>query len=323
MNPLVATIIVPTYNRLNELRMTLDSLVNQDCKYSFEVIVVDDGSEENTKSVINQYIGKLDIKYSFQEDKGFRAAAARNMGIKLANGEICVFIDNGIILHSKAIQEHIDIHKNSNNPCVVLGYVYGFDVEKKDELLLHDIIVNNSTDKAIVILEEKKFYDVREAYYNELGDDLSTWPAPFIICWSGNLSVSRENLIAVGLFDENYTTWGGEDIDLGISLFKNNVKYVLSRKASSIHYPHIKAHNWDNDRKIETNEFKDEVRIKSINSATSVDVNSLLTIFGVKRERENLKKKKEYMAKKHSIKEIEYWMEHWDPVELNKALMGI
>jgi len=323
MNTVTATIVVPTFNRLNELMITLDSLVNQNCKYPFEVIVVDDGSAEDTKSVINQYMDKLELKYCFQEDKGFRAAAARNMGIELARGEICIFIDNGIILHSKAIEEHIDTHLNVADPCVVLGYVYGLDIDKEDEQLLHDIIANNSPAEAIEISKNKQFYDLRETYYKELGDDLSKWPAPFVICWGGNLSISTKVLIEVGMFDESYTTWGEEDVDLGVALFKNNVKYILSRKACGIHYPHIKAHNWDSQKKITTDEFHKNMMKKQGDNAVSVDVASLLVLFSNKKEHAILENKKKYMAKKYSIKEIEFWMKYWDPVELNKALMQL
>ena len=70
-----ATVVIPTYNRLQELKLTLDSLVLQKCSYPFEVIVADDGSYENTKAVIDEYIGKLNIRYVFQEEKGFRAVS--------------------------------------------------------------------------------------------------------------------------------------------------------------------------------------------------------------------------------------------------------
>lgn len=284
-----ASVIIPTYNRLTELKMTLDSLLKQNSKHPFEVIVADDGSAVNTKGIVDMYIGELNIRYCFQEDKGFRAAAARNMGIKLSDGEICIFVDNGIILHSKAIEYHIEAHLHEKEPCVVLGYVYGFEIKEEEIEELKDVILKNNPDDAIGILEAKKLFDIREIYYQELGDDLSRWPAPFAICWTCNLSVPKDILIKVGMFDEYFTTWGNEDDDLGLSLLENNVKFVLERSASSIHYPHDKVHAWN------TENYRIEV--------------------------ERVRIKKEYMLKKHPIRPMELWTKVWRVVDLNKALL--
>jgi len=157
-----ATVVIPTYNRLQELKLTLDSLVLQKCSYPFEVIVADDGSYENTKAVIDEYIGKLNIRYVFQEEKGFRAGTARNMGIALVKGEICIFIDNGVLFHSCAIKSHIEVHEKEIKPCLVSGYVHGFEVEKDKGGEFQEIVISYSTDEAIGILSSKGILDIRE-----------------------------------------------------------------------------------------------------------------------------------------------------------------
>jgi glycosyltransferase involved in cell wall biosynthesis len=269
--------------------MTLDSLVTQKSKYEFEVIVADDGSADNTKAVVDKYIGRLNISYCFHEDKGFRASATRNMGIKLSRSPLCIFIDNGIILHSKAVEAHVEVHLSEKSPCVVLGYVYGFEVERGKESELEDIIAKNTPDEAIRILNEKQFYDRRESYYRELGDELHNWPAPFLISWTCNLSVPKDILMSVGMFDEYFTSWGGEDNDLGLSLLENNVKFVLSRKASSVHFPHEKSGQW------ETNFEAESARAKV---------------------------KMEYMLKKHPIRAMELWMSAENEIQLNRQLLA-
>jgi len=292
-----ASVIIPTYNRLDELKLTLDSLVSQQSSYEFEVIVADDGSYEDTKSLIDRYIGNLNIKYCFQEDKGFRAGSARNMGIKLSKGDICIFIDNGIILHSQAIESHINTHINEQVPCIVLGYVYGFETEKGREEELISIITQNSPDDAIDMLRRAEMYDIRESCYQVLGSDLWKWPAPFVVCFSCNLSVTRDMLIKVDMFDEFFTGWGSEDLDLGLSLFKSGVKFILSRGASSIHYPHKKYHSFDVP-----------VSLENMNRTQLYEVM-------------NHRKKERHMLKKHPIRPMELWINITDPVELNRALL--
>ena len=288
----LASIIVPTYNRIDELQLTLDSIANQVCKYSFEVIVADDGSSEDTKSVVNEYIGVLNIKYCFQEDKGFRAAAARNMGIKLAEGELCIFVDSGIILHPKSVEEFVSIYLEENN-CAIVGYIYGFETSEMSQKRIEElryVIETNSFDNAIPMLREKKFLDAREYIFQALGDELHQWPAPFIVFWSGNMAVPRKILLEIGMFDEYFNTWGGEDTELGLSLQKAGAKFILARNACAVHYPHEinKSNLW--------------------NTNPEEALNRLI-------------EKQLYMLKKHPITAMKFYMKIYEPITLNKVLM--
>lgn len=86
------SVIVPTYNRADELRRCLDSLVSQTIE-DFEVVVCDDGSTDNTSKVVNDYTSLLDITYSFAENFG-GPARPRNRGIRLARAAYIAFLDS-------------------------------------------------------------------------------------------------------------------------------------------------------------------------------------------------------------------------------------
>ena len=84
------TIVIPSYNRGHIVGRAIESVLNQ--SYSdFEIIVVDDGSTDNTKEVVSQYIDSR-INYFFQENSG--VSVARNNGSKLAKGDYLVFLDS-------------------------------------------------------------------------------------------------------------------------------------------------------------------------------------------------------------------------------------
>jgi len=84
------TIVIPSYNRGHIVGRAIESVLNQ--SYSdFEIIVVDDGSTDNTKEVVCQYMDSR-IHYFFQENSG--VSAARNTGSKLAKGDYLVFLDS-------------------------------------------------------------------------------------------------------------------------------------------------------------------------------------------------------------------------------------
>lgn len=93
MTPPTVSVIVPTYNRAHLLPECLDSILSQSFR-DFEIVVIDDGSTDNTKALVNSYIARFEgkIRYFYQRNMG--AAAARNRGIKVAAGELIAFCDS-------------------------------------------------------------------------------------------------------------------------------------------------------------------------------------------------------------------------------------
>jgi len=95
------SVIVPTYNRADEIKELLKSLAKQKLPFNeFEIIIVDDGSTDNTKEVIEEFKNKFDlnIKIFFQSHKG--PGEARNLGMKNAKGKYFVFVDSDCIADS-------------------------------------------------------------------------------------------------------------------------------------------------------------------------------------------------------------------------------
>ena len=85
------SIIVPFYNESKNINISIDSLLRQSFN-DFEVILVDDGSTDDSKEKIYEKIRNDDrFKYFYQENKG--VSAARNLGLKVARGEYISFID--------------------------------------------------------------------------------------------------------------------------------------------------------------------------------------------------------------------------------------
>ena len=141
----LCTVIVPTYNRSGLLRHTLDALVRQTLGTGqFEVIVVDDGSSDDTAAVVAGYSGRLNVSYYFQPDEGYRLAAARNLGVRHARGPICVFVDSGVVLHSGALDAYLRAHQQAAQPVAVIGYAYCFNENNEDgEEILAEIDFGN------------------------------------------------------------------------------------------------------------------------------------------------------------------------------------
>src|SRR5687767_7050789 len=158
-------IIIPTYNRRKHLEATLTSILNQsvDAKL-INVIIVDDGSSDGSNEVVEQYADRLNLKYFYQEDKGYRAGRARNVGLRNSSEDVFLLIDSGIVLESTCIEKHLRLHHKFCEPISVIGYVYGFDNEESDLNELEGIIgkLKNIDDVIRHLDKIKKFLDVRE-----------------------------------------------------------------------------------------------------------------------------------------------------------------
>jgi len=104
------SVIIPIYNRPDEIVELLESLTLQSAKSLFEVIIIEDGSEYSCEEVIHPYFNQLDLHYYTQTNQG--PGPARNTGAAKAKGEYLIFFDSDCIIPSNYFNnviEHLDI----------------------------------------------------------------------------------------------------------------------------------------------------------------------------------------------------------------------
>lgn len=117
--PLIS-IVIPVYNIESYIKQTLDSVMSQDYK-NFEIILVDDGSTDKTLAVCKAIsFNNSRIKVIHQDNKG--VSAARNNGIKNANGEYISFVDGDDIVAPNLIARMYQVMKNTEVDLVTSGY---------------------------------------------------------------------------------------------------------------------------------------------------------------------------------------------------------
>ncbi|WNO11325.1 glycosyltransferase [Teredinibacter sp. KSP-S5-2] len=234
------SIVIPTYNRNRLLDLSLLSLVNQIFpKDKYEVIVVDDGSNPKADVVVKKYESVIDLTYLYQDDQGFRVSKARNLGIKASKYKTILFIDCGVLCGPDVVSEHYALHKKRS--IVAMGLPFCFETGKGippeiDKLL--DLGELNIIFK--LMGDDKAYIDPRYIFFQKYNFDLSNMKTPWIFAWTCHLSVSKSSLINVGGFDENFKSWGGEDVELAIRLYDNDNKFVVARDVKTFHIPHDK-----------------------------------------------------------------------------------
>lgn len=96
------SIIIPLYNRPDEIKELLHSLLSQTYQ-DFEVIIVEDGSTRPAKHIIERYADRLDVKYFFKENEG--QGKARNYGFERAKGDFFIVFDSDILVPADYLQK--------------------------------------------------------------------------------------------------------------------------------------------------------------------------------------------------------------------------
>lgn len=184
INPLVS-VIIPTYNCARYITEAIESVLNQTCK-DFEIIIIDDGSTDNTGNIINDYIEKnYTIKYFYQKNKG--PAAARNNGLSKARGEYIAFLDSDDIWLPEFL--HKLVSKIESNP--ETGFIYcGCLFVSAEREIIPDYIRRNYFVRGNIVLDLFCNY--------------------FLM--TGSVVIRKQCLDKVGYFNEKLLV--GEDYDL-------------------------------------------------------------------------------------------------------------
>ena len=150
MNHLIS-IIIPTYNVENYISKGLYSCINQTYK-NIEIIVVDDGSIDNTCNIVEEYIKKDNRIHLYKKDNT-GVSATRNLGINKANGDYCIFLDSDDWLVDNTIE--VLVNNINDNDLVMCSYSNYVNDKFKEARHYDSIILGKNY---ILICASKKEY---------------------------------------------------------------------------------------------------------------------------------------------------------------------
>lgn len=124
------SVIVPTYNEEKHIRACLDSIIENDLK-EIEIIVINDGSTDSTKEILEEYKNKYDIiKVIEKENEG--QGSARNIGIDLAKGEFLTFVDADDEIHNNMLSKMYEKLQKEQADICVCDY---FEINKDNKVV--------------------------------------------------------------------------------------------------------------------------------------------------------------------------------------------
>jgi len=248
------SVIVTAYKRPMHLWLTLLGLQRQSVGFD-EVIIADDGSGEEVRSVIVRFAARGNVRtvHVWQRHEESRRARSRNNAIRAATGDYLVFLDQDCLPSSDFLKAHVSLRKEGFfrvGACVFL------DEEKTARLSEEEV----ATGRYETLLDETEMKNLRKAqrkdnFYSFFRRRL--WPIKFKPkLRSGNFSIHRADLLKVNGFDENFVGWGQEDDDLGRRLYLAGMvseSVVASAVTFHLHHPHPPdaAARWRDGRNVQ------------------------------------------------------------------------
>jgi glycosyltransferase involved in cell wall biosynthesis len=211
------SVVIPTYNRQEVLAKALEGYLAQSTpELIHELIVVDDGSTDETESRVREFSQRslFPIRYLRQPNKG--PAAARNLGIQQARSNLILFTDSDIVPERDLVEQHIRWHQN--HPALsmaVLGYVtWPLQIRPTPFMRWY----GERQMFAFQPLQNKK-------------EEIS-----FHFFYTCNISLKTEFLRTCGQFDEDFKSAAYEDIELGYRLTKCDLKLFYNPAAVGYHH---------------------------------------------------------------------------------------
>ncbi|WNQ12853.1 glycosyltransferase family 2 protein [Paenibacillus aurantius] len=271
------SIIIPTYNKKTEVRLTLHSLEKQTFDLSrMEVILVDDGSTDGTLESLQGYYPAYFLQ-CLRSDSNTGRSASRNRGIHAASAPLLIFLDAEMIVEPDFVANHMKYQEGADN-LVVTGVFTGFRglysilspsfkysqfkhcrriVRKWPSIRKHcttartlkRYIKRSGRPKQLVRLahidsgQYKKLSFEKSFYYKKhvlahFGPELKGFHLPWIGFLTGNISVKKALVEKAGYFDENFQGYGFEDWELGFRLFQNGARFYAGEGIVCYHQEH-------------------------------------------------------------------------------------
>jgi glycosyltransferase involved in cell wall biosynthesis len=242
-------LLISTYNWPEALELVLKSLQNQTVKPD-EVLIADDGSTHETKSLIEVFTQQNDllIKHIWHKDGGFRKSIILNKAISKTDCDYIIQLDGDCVMHSNFIEDHITNAKQKQ-------YLFGSRVNIQQRYLT-ELFSKKNIDFGVFSSGIKKrtrniHSSILGSFYkptNELSEKLR----------GCNVSFWRADFIKINGYNEDMIGWGREDSEMVVRLLNNGIV------GKRLRYMAIIYHIWHYEKSRERYNINDEIQRTAI-----------------------------------------------------------
>lgn len=231
------SVIIPYYNRIALLRNTLLALAHQvDMEGEYEIVVVDDGSDERIDGFIAGLGIDVPVHYHYFE-RGPHSCLSfvRNRGIERSIGVLLVFIDCDIVVMPDFLKNQYAMYEAAKGTEI-------FQIGMRRSFLGGALLTIDE-----MIRVQSYTEDMRRNVFSRFSENLQIYEFVWMLAYGCNLSASREIMVKYGAFDEKLIKWSLEDNDIAYKLSRNGVKFVYNPCTEVYHqYHEFKETNFAN-----------------------------------------------------------------------------
>lgn len=206
------SLIITTYNNPSALEKVAESALRQ-ARCPDEVLIADDGSGEETASVVKAFAAKaaFPVIHVWQEDRGFRAAKIRNKAIGRSSGDYLILLDGDCVMNRHFVADHLELAEKG---CFIQGKRIHVNKKAVASFAAGDV------DSPLALL--------RMALTGKISNSHHLMRLPYYPGFknrklkgikSCNMSVFKSDIVAVNGFNEDFEGWGNEDSELACRFF--------------------------------------------------------------------------------------------------------
>lgn len=212
------SLIMPCYNRAYDLLRVLRAYDEQDTAEPFEVIAIDDGSQDETFAVLNAYRPQHYSLRALRQEKNAGPAAARNRGLELAAAPLVAFVGDDILPTAGFVHAHLQAHRRYPQPNIAILGLTCWPPDLPQNTLMTHIDGIGAQQFSYHYLQNGQTYDYRHLY-------------------TSNISLNCDFLRTHGKgFDTGFPYAAFEDVELGYRLARHGLKIIYDSSPVAYHY---------------------------------------------------------------------------------------
>ena len=180
-NKLLISIVMPAYNCEKYVKEAINSVLAQTYQ-NWELLVIDDGSKDNTLQIINEF-GKKDFRIKpLQNEENMGVSATRNRGIELASGDWIAFLDSDDIWESTKLERQLKVADKNSAEFLFTGSSYINEdgepfkgIFEVPEMVTYQRLRNHNVISCSSVLVKKKYFKNIKMEKDEMHEDYAVW----------------------------------------------------------------------------------------------------------------------------------------------------
>jgi glycosyltransferase involved in cell wall biosynthesis len=227
----MVSVIIPMYNSENTIATCINSVLNQTYKGEIEIIIINDGSKDNSKLIVEELINNnlknINIKLINKNNGG--VSTARNAGLALAKGKYIALLDSDDEWLSEKLEKQLKVFSDDKGISFIGGLIYKPTIIKQEiiEITVSKLIFKNYFQPSTVmfkkeVVDKVGFFDESQKYAEE-----------------GNYFMRIANLFKCVLLNEQLVNYGQGKVGFGVSGLSANLKEMEKGELRNLKFAYL------------------------------------------------------------------------------------